>query len=194
MSNLALSTTPQNSVQSPASAGLSTDSLAGATKKHLRKAIADAAVKLKAHEEARASWSRPYDDDYTSDEESMSDDDDKSGEDETLSEKTGLGKARAPVKLKLFRKVQQTGDMGMDAITQGMNEHTLDADKRSAIHEGSRGRLLQRQSPALQRNSTDSPPPNQSRSLVGKNKRTTVTRAMRATRTARPGEIAVRRL
>lgn len=101
----------------------------------------------------------------------MSDEDDNSDEDETSNakapytkempdkhEKTGLGEIRAPIKLKLFRKVSQTDDMGMNAITKGMNEHTLGADESSTIHEGSRGRLLQRQSPALQRNSTDSPP------------------------------------
>ena len=160
MAKLALSTTSQNFIPSPAGAVISTDCLANTTEKHLRKAIANAAAKLKAHEEARASWSRSDNNDHISDEESTSDEDDKSAEDETLSEKTGLGKARAPIKLKLFRKVQQTGDMGMNAITKGMEEHTLSADEHStkAILEGSRGRLLQRQSPDLQRNSTDSPP------------------------------------
>lgn len=56
--------------------------------------------------------------------------------------------------------------MDMNAITKGMNEHTLGVDGNSteAIHEGSRGRLLQRRLPKLQRSGNGSP--RQSSSVV----------------------------
>lgn len=138
MAKLALSPTGHNFVQSPASAGLSTDSFASATEKQLRKAIDDAAARLRAHEEVRASWSRPGDGNCTFDEESMPDDDENTDEDKTSGEKTpgtnevpnqqektDLGETRAPIKLKLFWKAPQTDDTDMNAITRGMNEHTL---------------------------------------------------------------------
>ena len=164
MARLGLSPKSQNSVQSPTSAGINTDPLARATEKQLRKAIDEVAAKLKAHEEAQASWSRPDDDSCTLGEENMPD--------ETLNEKTpdtkempnqqsktGLCKTRAPIKLKLFRKAPQTDDTSMNAIVQGMHEHTLGADEYSSktIYGSSRGRLLQRQPPELQRSEVYSP-------------------------------------
>lgn len=85
---LALSPTVHVPVRSSASSGLSTDPLAGATEKQLRKAIDDAAPRLKVHEEMRASWSRPLDVSCTSDKGSMPDDDDNTDKDETSGEKT----------------------------------------------------------------------------------------------------------
>lgn len=158
MARLVLSPKFQNSVQSPTGAGINTDPLAGATEKQLRKAIDEVAAKLKVHEEAQASWSRPDDDSCTLGEENMPD--------ETLNEKTpdtkempiqpsktGLCKTRAPIKLKLFRKAPQTDDTSMNAIIQGMHEYTLGADKyfSKTIYGSSRIRLLQRQPPELQR-------------------------------------------
>jgi len=179
MAKLALSPSVHVPVQSSASTGLSTDPLADAIEEQLRKAINGAAAKLKVHEETRASWSQPDDDSCTSDEESMPDDDDNTDEDETSGEKTpgtnevpnqqektDLGETRAPIKLKLFRKTPQTDDSDTNAITKSMNEHTLGVDGNStdAIHESSRGWLLQRRSPKLQRSGTGSP--RQSNSVV----------------------------
>ena len=137
MANLTVSSTAQTFAKSIGSAG--------ETEKHLRKAIDDVAAKLEAHEQALASRRQPDDGAYTSDEESMPDDDDNSDDDEMSNEKTtdtqemsdqhektGQSKARAPIRLKLFRKTPQTDDTGMDAITKSMNEHTLSLDALSA--------------------------------------------------------------
>jgi hypothetical protein len=175
MANLTMSSTAQAFIKPPGS----TDE----TEKDLRKAIDDVAAKFEAHERARASRSQPDDGADTPDEESMSDGDDISDEDEMSNEKppdkgamfdqhenAGPGKARAPIKLKLFWKAPQIDDTGIKAITEGMNEHSLGADEYSTgtNNEISRGRPLQRQSPELQRSTAD--PTRQSNSAIGPSK------------------------
>lgn len=121
MAKLTMQSSAQTNAQPPESPSPGTDNLAGETKEQLHNAIGDAAAKPNAHEELLASRRQPDDVPHTSDADSMPDDDDDPDEDEVSDGKTpdteemfgqhtetGQSEIRAPIKLKLSRKVLQT--------------------------------------------------------------------------------------